>query len=118
MATRVVNDWLGDWIALLWLSGPFTGSFFAGMGAGPVVRGAWSVSVGAAVGMAIVVLPSVGFLLASVSSGQEASAVIAAHDLWRLWGYFTPLGAVQGALFWSLGITSREFFNKLSTEKG
>ena len=114
IAAGVVNDWIGDWVGALWLIGPFTGSFFAGMGAGPVLHGARSVMVGAVVGMAIVVLPSVGFLLASVGSGQEASAVIADHDLWRLWGFFTPLGAVQGALFWPLGITSREFFNKLA----
>ncbi len=114
MAAGVVDDWLGDWVAMLWLVGPFIGAFFAGMTAGPIGHGAWSVVVGAVIGMAIVVLPSVGFLLASVGGGQEASAVIADHDLWRLWGFFTPLGAMQGALFWLMGITSREFFNKLA----
>ena len=114
MAVGVVDGWLGDWVGALWLIGPFTGAFFAGMGIGPVVHGARGVAVGAVVGIVIVVLPSVGFLLASVGGGQEASAVIADHDLCRLWGFFIPLGAMQGALFWPLGITSREFFNKLA----
>jgi hypothetical protein len=114
MAAGVVDDWLGDWLAMLWLVGPFTGAFFAGMLAGPIVHGVRSVAAGVLIGMAIVVLPSVGFLLTSVSGGQEASAVIADYHLWRLWFFFTPLGAIQGALFLPLGITSREFFNKLT----
>lgn len=113
----LINPWLGSWIGPLWLISPFFISYFAGMAAGPAFPKNFSLFLGILVGLAVALIPNLVFVLVETSNGESLRHVIDAHDLLSLWAYFFSLGALQGALFWPMGIESREFFNKRLSKK-
>ena len=113
----LINSWLGSWVGPLWLISPFFISYFAGMAAGPAFPKNVSLLLGIIVVLAVALIPNLVFVLVETANGESLSHVIDTNDLLPLWTYFFSLGALQGALFWPMGIESREFFNKRSKQK-
>ena len=100
VVVSLLDDWVGDWGAVVWLVGAFVGPFFAGIAWGAGARGRRAVAAGAAVGALVVLAPGLGFALAG-------DANLAEHRLPLLWAVFTPLAMAQGAIALPVGGSAR-----------
>ena len=96
----LLDDWIGDWGALLWLIAAFASPFFAGLAWGAGATGRRAVVVGAAVGAAVVLVPGLGY-------AAVRDADIAELRLPLLWAVFTPLAMAQGAIALPVGGSAR-----------
>ncbi len=94
----LLDDWVGDWGASLWLVGAFMGPFLTGIALGATGRRA--VAGGAAAGALVVLAPSILYALVS-------DADIAGLRLPLLWAVFTPLAMAQGAIALPVGGSAR-----------
>ena len=96
----LLDDWIGDWGAFLWLIAGFAGPFFAGIAWGAGATGRRAVAVGAAVGALVVLGPGLGYALV-----RDPDA--AGLRLPLLWAVFTPLAMAQGAMALPVGGSAR-----------
>ena len=96
----LLDDWLGDWGAPLWLVGAFVGPFFVGIAWGAGARGRRAAVVGAAVGALVVLAPGLGYALVRDVGLAELRPPV-------LWAVFTPLAMAQGALALPVGASAR-----------
>lgn len=94
----LLDDWVGDWGALLWLCGTFLLPFLAGLAWGAGGGGRVGRVAGALVGAALVLLPSL-----AVDAARDA----AAPNLGLLWAVYGPLAAAQGAITLPVGANGR-----------
>ncbi len=100
VVVSLLDDWVGDWGAVVWLVGAFVGPFFTGIAWGAGARGRHAVVVGAAVGALVVLAPGLGYALAG-------DADLAELRLPLLWAVFTPLAMAQGAIALPVGGSAR-----------
>ena len=100
VVVSLLDDWVGDWGAVVWLVGAFVGPFFTGIAWGAGARGRRAVVVGAAVGALVVLAPGLGYALAG-------DADLAELRLPLLWAVFTPLAMAQGAIALPVGGSAR-----------
>ena len=99
-ALSLLDDWVGDWGAFLWLIAGFVGPFAAGIAWGAGARGRRAVVVGAAAGALVVLGPGLGYALASDADFAELRLPL-------LWAVFTPLAMAQGAIALPVGGSAR-----------
>ena len=96
----IMNDWVGDWGALLWICGAFFFPFVAGLALGRAGVGRRGRAIGAVIGAAVVLVPSIGYAV-------TAAPDVAELRLPLLWAVFGPLAAVQGAIALPVGTSAR-----------
>ncbi len=113
-----LDAWLGDWVGPVWLLSPFITAFVVEMALGHRAAGKRGVIIGAAIGVAVVALPSTGYVLAQASTGGDVGEVIAELELGRLWAVFLPLGALEGGLWGPLGATAGTFLRGRRRQTG
>ena len=118
VAAMDLDDWLGDWVGPVWLLSPFLTAFVVEMALGQRAAGARGVVIGAAIGTAVVALPSTGYVLAQASTGSDVGEVIAELELVRLWAVFLPLGALEGGLWGPLGAIAGTFLRRRRHQTG
>ena len=99
-AVTLLDDWLGDWGAALWVVAAFLSPFLAGIAWGPGAAGRRAVAAGAVVGALVVLVPGIGYALVR-------DVDIAELRLPLLWAVFTPLAAAQGAMALPVGGRTR-----------
>ena len=92
----LLDDWIGDWGAFLWLIAAFSVPFVAGIAWGAGARGRRAVVGGAAVGALVALAPGVAYALVR-------DADLAELRLPLLWAVFTPLAMAQGAIALPVG---------------
>ena len=96
----LLDDWIGDWGALLWLIAAFAMPFFAGIAWGAGATGRRAVVAGAAAGAAVALVPGLAYALIRDPD-------ITALRLPLLWAMFTPLAMAQGAMALPVGGSAR-----------
>ena len=96
----LLDDWIGDWGAFLWLIAGFASPFFAGIAWGAGATGRRAVVVGAAVGAAVALVPGLGYALVRDLDITELRLPL-------LWAVFTPLAMAQGAIALPVGGSAR-----------
>jgi hypothetical protein len=97
----IMNDWIGDWGALLWVCGTFFLPFLAGIAWG---HGGSSLSgriAGAALAAFLVLGPGIGYAI-------MRDPDLAELQLPLLWAVFTPLAVAQGVLSLPVGARVRK----------
>ena len=96
----LLDEWVGDWGAFLWLIAAFVGPFAAGIAWGAGARGRRAVVAGAAVGALVVLGPGLGYALVRDPDLAELRLPL-------LWAVFTPLAMAQGAIALPVGGSAR-----------
>ena len=96
----LLDEWVGDWGASLWLVGAFMMPFLTGIAWGGGATGRRAVAAGAAVGALVVLAPGLGYALVR---GPD----LAELRLPLLWAVFTPLAMAQGAITLPIGGSAR-----------
>ncbi len=96
----LLDDWVGDWGASLWLIGAFMVPFLTGIAWGAGAVGRRAVAAGAAVGALVVLAPGLGYALVR---GPDLPGL----SLPLLWAVFTPLAMAQGAITLPIGGSAR-----------
>ncbi len=96
----LLDDWVGDWGALVWILAAFLVPFVAGIAWGAGASGRRAVVAGAAVGALVVLAPGLGYVLVSDPD-------FAGLRLPLLWAVFTPLAMAQGAIALPVGGSAR-----------
>ena len=99
-AISLLDDWVGDWGAMLWVAGAFFWPFVAGIAWGAGATGRRAAVVGGAVGAFVVLVPGIGYALVR-------DLDLAALRLPLLWAVFTPLAVAQGAIALPVGGRAR-----------
>ena len=67
----IMNDWVGDWGALLWICGAFFFPFVTGLALGRSGVGRRGRAIGAVIGAAVVLVPSIGYAVAAAPDIAE-----------------------------------------------
>ena len=91
----MLDDWVGDWGALLWICTAFLVPFIAGIAWGRGGLGRRGAAAGAVIGAAVVLGPGLGY---PGSGGPEP----------LLWALFAPLAMAQGAIALPVGALARK----------
>lgn len=97
-AFGIVDDWLGDIVALLWEVVAFLTPWLLGIALGPRALGTQGRVIGALTGALIVVVPTLIYVLAQPSVAAE-------QDIPLLLAFFVPLSLAQGAIAMPVGGT-------------
>ena len=100
LVISLVDAWVGDWAALLWLAAAFVFPYFAGIAWGSAGLGRRGAIVGAAAGALVVLGPGIGYALV-----REMDPI--ALGLPLLWTAFTLLAMAQGAIALPVGASVR-----------
>ena len=87
----ILNDWVGDLGAFLWVCAGFFIPFVTGIALGNRAMGASGRAMGAVIGAVIVLLPTIGYALIQKPDLAELQLPL-------LWATFTPLALAQGAI--------------------
>lgn len=87
----ILDEWVSDVGALVWILGAFWFPFIAGLALGPRAKGTSGRAIGAAIGASVVLIPTIGYVLV-------ARPDLAELQLPLLWTLFTPLAMAQGAM--------------------
>ena len=87
----ILDEWVGDIGALLWILGAFWFPFLAGLALGSRAKGTSGRAIGAAIGASVVLIPTIGYALVERPD-------LAGLQLPLLWTLFTPLAMAQGAV--------------------
>ncbi|MEX2599632.1 MAG: hypothetical protein WD533_08260 [Dehalococcoidia bacterium] len=102
-AGSLLDQWIGDFGALLWICACFFIPFITGIAWGSAGLGNRGRIAGALIGGGVALLPGALYTAAGGSlSGAEAL------NLPLLWAVFTPLGMAQGAIALPVGATARK----------
>ena len=99
---EILDDWVGDWVTMLWLAGGFVIPFMVGLAWGRGGLGLTGLISGALVGALLVLVPGIGYALMEDPDLVELRLPL-------LWGLFTPLAMAQGAIAFPVGVTSRRY---------
>jgi uncharacterized membrane protein len=99
-AAKVLDEWIGDLGAMLWIAGAFFIPYLVGIALGPRGAGRQGRLIGALIGALVVAAPTVGYALV-----QQPD--LAALELPLLWALFIPLSLAQGAIAMPVGATVR-----------
>ena len=97
----ILNDWVGDVGALLWIASGFWWPFLVGIAWGHTGGGKVERFAGGIVGAAIVLVPGVGYAIFEQPDLAELHLPL-------LWTLFTPLAFAQGALSLPMGVRVRK----------
>lgn len=100
-SANVLDEWIGDLGALLWIAGAFFIPYLTGIALRQRAAGNQGRVVGALVGAGTVVLPTVGYALVTQPDLAEIQLPL-------LWALFTPLSLAQGAIAMPVGATVRK----------
>ncbi len=100
-AIGILDDWVGDVGALLWISAGFWWSFLVGIAWGNGGNGRTGRIVGGVIGAAVVLVPGVGYAIVEKPDLAELQLPL-------LWALFTPLAFVQGVLSLPVGARVRK----------
>jgi hypothetical protein len=99
-SAKVLDEWIGDLGAMLWIAGAFFIPYLTGIALRQRGAGNQGRMIGALVGAATVVLPTVGYALVIQPDLAEIQMPL-------LWSLFTPLSLAQGAIAMPVGATVR-----------
>ena len=100
LVVSLLDEWVGDWGAPLWIAAAFVFPYFTGIAWGSEGLGRRGAIVGAAVGALVVLGPGIGYTLVRETD-------LAALGLPLLWAVFTPLAMAQGAIALPVGASVR-----------
>ncbi len=100
-SAKVLDEWIGDLGAMLWITCAFLIPYLIGIGLRQRAAGTQGRLIGALVGAATVVLPTVGYALVTQPDLAEIQLPL-------LWALFTPLSLAQGAIAMPVGATVRK----------
>ncbi len=101
VSLTVMDDWIGDWGAALWVCSGFFFPFMAGIAWGPGGGSAKGRVVGALLGALVVLAPGIGYALARDPDLAELRLPL-------LWSVFAPLAMAQGAITLPVGASARK----------
>jgi len=88
----ILDEWVSDVGALVWILGAFWFPFLAGLALGsPRAKGPSGRAIGAAIGASVVLVPTIGYALVGRPDLAELQLPL-------LWALFTPLAMAQGAM--------------------
>jgi hypothetical protein len=87
----ILDDWVGDITAFLWVLGGFWFPFLSGLLLGPLAKRPTGRAIGAAIGAVVVLLPSVSYVIIKNPDINELRLPL-------LWALFVPLALAQGAM--------------------
>lgn len=96
----ILNDWIGDLGAMLWIASGFFWPFATGVAWGIRGNNRTGRVVGGFIGIAIVLLPGIGYAIVE-------SPDLAELQLPLLWALFTPLAFAQGMITLPVGARVR-----------
>lgn len=96
----LLNDWIGDLGAMLWIASGFFWPFAAGVAWGIGGNNRNGRIVGGFIGTAVVLLPGIGYSIVK-------SPDLAELQLPLLWALFTPLAFAQGMITLPVGARVR-----------
>ena len=99
-SAKVLDGWIGDWGALLWIAAAFFVPYLVGIALGPRGAGTQGRLIGALTGALVVAVPTLGYALVQQPDLAEL-------ELPLLWALFTPLSLAQGAIAMPVGATVR-----------
>ncbi len=100
ISVSALNDWVGDWGAVLWIACSYGIPFVSGAAWGARANSRMGAIAGAALGVVLVMAPTLGYVIVSEPDIMEAG-------LPMVWGVFTPLAAVHGLIAMRVGGTAR-----------
>jgi hypothetical protein len=100
-SVKVLNEWVGDLAAMLWVTAGFLAPYLIGIGLRQRAAGTQGRLIGALMGALIVLVPTVSYALV-------AQPDLAEMQMPLLWALFTPLALVQGAIALPVGSTVRK----------
>ena len=100
VVVSLLDDWIGDWGAFLWLLAAFALPFAAGIAWGAGATGRRGVAGGAVAGALVVLAPGLGYALVGDADLTELRLPL-------LWAVFTPLAMAQGAITLPVGGSAR-----------
>ena len=99
-AIGILDDWVGDLGAMLWIASGFWWPFIAGVAWGIRGNNRTGRIVGGLIGAAVVLLPGIGYAIVE-------SPDLAELQLPLLWALFTPLAFAQGVITLPVGARVR-----------
>ncbi len=99
-AVGVLDDWIGDLGALLWVAGAYFIPYLMGIALNQHAIGSQGRLIGALTGALVVVAPTVGYAMVMQPDLAEIQMPL-------LWAFFTPLSLAQGAIAMPVGATVR-----------
>lgn len=100
-SVKVLDEWIGGLATMLWITGAFLMPYPIGIGLRQRAAGNQGRLIGALVGVAIALVPTVGYALV-------AQPDLAEMQMPLLWALFTPLSIAQGAIALPVGSTVRK----------